>query len=319
MKQFDNFKKLIETSNSFLLIGHEDPDGDSIGSLLAMTQYLEGRGKKVFAVCKTPVPKLFNFLEKVCFLQEDIKKSDYDVIILLDNGDLKRTGFPEIVSSVKKQKKILVNIDHHIRNDIWKLADLNLADLSASSTSEIVYKLLTFLDADIDSSMATALLTGMYYDTGGFHHSNTTDEVLKVSSELLHLGANLKKISKSVSQNRSVNMLKLWGIALDRIIVDKKRSLATTLLTRDDIEAVGASEEEISGLVNLLNTASEIRVALLLYETGDGKIKGSLRTEEDKVDVAKFAGLMGGGGHKKASGFSLHGKFLKEKSGWKVV
>lgn len=319
MKQFDNFKNLIEEKNVFLLIGHEDPDGDSIGSLLAMTQYLEGRGKEVLAVCKSPVPKLFNFLDKVFLLQQDVQKSDYEAIILLDNGDLKRTGFPEVVSLAKKHKKVLVNIDHHIRNDIWKLADLNLADLSASSTSEIVYKLLTFLEADINPSMATALLTGMYYDTGGFHHSNTTDEVLKVSSELLHLGANLKKISKSVSQNRSVNMLKLWGIALDRIIVDKKRSIATTFLTRDDIETVGANEEEISGLVNLLNTASEIRVALLLYETGDGKIKGSLRTEEDKVDVAKFAGLMGGGGHKKASGFSLHGKFLKDKSGWKVV
>lgn len=319
MKQFDDFEKLLSEHSSFLLIGHEDPDGDSLGSLLGMSEYLEGRGKRALAVCKTQVPKIFYFLSGIEKIESDFKIEDFEAVILLDNGDLKRTGFMDVVRSARKQGISIVNIDHHIRNDIWKLATLNLADVEASSTSEIVFNLLTYLGYEMTSSAATALLAGMYYDTGGFHHTNTSNEVLRISSELLHLGANLKKISKSVSQNRSVNMLKLWGIAIDRIIVDNKRGMAVTFLTRDDILQAGANDEEISGLVNLLNTASEIRVALLLYETSDGKIKGSLRTEDENVDVAKIAELMGGGGHKKASGFALSGKFVRESEGWKIV
>lgn len=319
MKKFDDFRQLIDGNHEFVLVGHEDPDGDSLGSLLALGEYLEGQGKSVKMTCKSQLPEIFNYLRGVDKVCREFDSSRQGAIILLDNGDLKRTGFSKEIQQAKKRGLQIVNIDHHIRNDIWKIATLNLAETMASSTSELVFKLLTSLKANINPSMATALLTGMYYDTGGFHHSNTSDEVLKISSELLRLGANLKKISKSVSQNRSLNMLKLWGIALDRIKLDSQRSIATTVLTRRDIVHSGANEEEISGLVNLLNSASEVKMALLLYETEDGKIKGSLRTENNDVDVAKLAGAMGGGGHKKASGFSLKGKLMKIGNNWQVM
>lgn len=319
MKAFDNFKQIIDKNDRFLLICHEDSDGDALGSMISIHLYLESLDKKNMMVARTSPPTIFSFLESLNEIRGDFLLGDFDVIILLDNGDLKRTGFADRIREAKKLAKPVVNIDHHISNDIWKLATLNMADIEKSSTSEIVYGLLKYLKAVITPGMATALLTGMYCDTGGFHHSNTTDDVLDATSDLLHFGANLKKISKSISQNRTINMLKLWGIALDRIVLDKSKKIATTFITRKDIADSEATEEEISGLVNLVNSAEESRASLLLYETSDGKIKGSLRTEDDNVDVAKIAALLGGGGHKKAAGFSIRGKFRKSGEHWKVV
>ncbi len=113
-------------------------------------------------------------------------------------------------------------------------------------------------------------------------------------------------------------MLKLWGLAINNIFEYSKSGLIISIISSQDVEKVGATEEDISGLVNLLNTASESKASLLIYETLDGKIRGSLRTDRDDVDVSAFAKLLGGGGHKKASGFSLSGKLKKTNLGWQI-
>ena len=163
------------------------------------------------------------------------------------------------------------------------------------------------------------LLTGIYTDTGGFQHTNVSAKTLRVASELMSRGAKLRNISDNVSNHKSPSMLKLWGLALDRITHLPDIKLVYSVITRADIENVGATDQDLAGVVNLINTAAEDVAALLLYETGDGKIKGSLRTESSKIDVARIAKLFGGGGHKKAAGFLIEGHLKKSNSGWKIV
>ncbi|MDZ4209802.1 MAG: DHHA1 domain-containing protein, partial [Candidatus Curtissbacteria bacterium] len=122
-----------------------------------------------------------------------------------------------------------------------------------------------------------------------------------------------------ISNTKSVAGLKLWGIALNRLKINRNTGITYSILLKEDIEKVNASEDEVSGLTNLINTTPESRIALLLYETRDGKIKGSLRTESDEIDLSKLARELGGGGLKKAAGFSLNGRIEKRGDGWKII
>ncbi len=318
MKQFRELKKILDNGDSFLLIAHEEPDGDAIGAMISFGKYLKSIGKKADMVSKDTVPHFFSFLINGETIASDFLSGDYDAIILIDNGDLKRTGFAERITKAKKKGKLIINIDHHIQNDIWKIADLNIAKTNYSSSCEIIYEIFKEFDYPIDSGTATSLLAGIYYDTGGFQHSNTTKNVLQITSKLLQQGARLKKISKNVGQMRSVNMLKLWGIALNRIRVLNEYGIVYSVLTLEDIKKTGAKEDEISGLVNLINSTAEAKASLLIYESENDTIKGSLRTESEKIDVSRLAKMFGGGGHKKASGFLLSGKIVNTSYGWKI-
>lgn len=319
MGSFNKLKKLVASTDKFLLIGHEHPDGDCIGSMVALKEALIAMRKEVDLALKDPVPPPFLFLVAENIIKRDFLLGDYETIILLDNGDLKRTGFYNRLLDLKKSKQKIINIDHHQKNDIWKLANINYIDENASSTSEIVFNIFRGLDIEISAKIATAILTGIFTDTGGFQHSNTSSRVFEVISELMKKGGSLKKIELNVNNSKNTSMLKLWGIALERLNFNRKYEILTSVLTKEDLKSSNATEDEVMGLVNLMNSVPEARAALLIYETSSGKIKGSLRTENDGLDMAVLAGYLGGGGHKKAAGFSIDGSIVKVGGGWKIV
>jgi phosphoesterase RecJ-like protein len=316
---FRKLEEVLSTRNNFLLIGHEKPDGDVVGALVSLGLYLKKTGKECRLICIDNIADVFSFLLDGVEVENDFLLGDFEVIILLDNGDLRRTGFRERILSAKKKGVKIVNIDHHPQNDIWKIANLNIADPAWPSTCFFLYQYFKDRKVGIDRRQATALLSGIYFDTGGFQHSNTSKEVLNVTSELLRLGANLKMISKSVTYFRSANMLKLWGVALSKAKVRGEYEIIVSVLTKSDIESCSASEEEISGLVNLLSSVSEARAAILIYETADGRIKGSVRTEDDDFDASRLAEALGGGGHKKAAGFLIEGRIKESKNSISIV
>lgn len=319
MKKFNHLKKLIDENESFLLIGHVKPDGDTVGALRAFRNYLVEHQKNVTVALLDPIPEMFSYLDSKDFISKDFLFGNFDMVVLLDCGDLNRTGYAKRIEAAKKKKIPIINIDHHPKNDIWKMTKHNFADPNASSTCEILFNYFKEMGIQVDSNMATALLSGIYNDTGGFKHTNTSNEVLRIASKLLSLGAKFKKVSQSVSQSKSVEMLKLWGIALNNIIERHDLGLVVSVLTLKEIKSTGASEEEVFGLVNLLATAHEARASMLIYETEDGKIRGSLRTEDNNIDVSRFASLFGGGGHKKASGFVIEGRIEKVKNNIRIV
>lgn len=317
MGSFNKLKTILEKGDSFLLIAHEQPDGDCLGGILALGESLKKMGKNVTMVTKSDIPAPFLFLEDISLIKKDFLFGNFDVVVLIDNGDLKRTGFYSRLKSVSKDK-ILVNIDHHPKNDLWKVSSVNYIDENASSTCEILYDLFSGMGQRISPKIATYLLLGIFTDTGGFKHSNTSTKTYKIVSELLSLGAKLKKISENIENYHSISTLKLWGIALKNLRINSKYSIIYSVLLKDDLIAANASDEDISGLINLINTSPGSKIALLLYEASDGKIKGSLRTESEKINVSSFAKLLGGGGHRKASGFSLDGRLIRTRNGWRI-
>jgi phosphoesterase RecJ-like protein len=303
--EFSQVREYLKKSNNILILLHQSPDGDTISSSLALATYFRRIGKKVDLAVKDEIPRIFEFLIKDDEIKEDFLLGDYDLIFAVDCGDAVRTGFPARLETIS-QTKPLINIDHHFRNNLHKIARLNIVDVSASATAEIVYDLLLFLGAKIDSRIATFILAGIYYDTGGFQHSNVTERTLKTISECISFGGRINLVAQNISSSKKTSGLKLWGIALKRMKF-KQNGIIYSYLTNKDLRDVGATSEDASGIVNLINTVPGSRIALLLIESPDGKIKASLRTEEDEVDVSKLARLFGGGGHRKAAGFTVDG------------
>jgi len=311
-------QKLLQF-DSILLLLHENPDGDTLGAASGLYQGLIKKQKKVAMVCKDLVPRPFLFLPEVGEIKHDLLFGDFQLIVTVDCGDLKRTGFHERLKKFVRSKKVLINIDHHPKNDLHKIATFNLVDYDASSTSEIIYHLLFDLDIAIDKSIATALLTGLYTDTGGFKHSNTTPQTLEIAAELLKNGARINLITKNVSLNKSIPAMRLWGLTLSRLHHNNELKIVSSVITRKDLIACKANEDDIAGVVNLINTVPEANAAILFYETEEGMIRASVRTENEKVDVSQLANIFGGGGHRKASGFTLDGKLKINGANWEII
>lgn len=318
MGSFSKLKKIIEGNNKFLLIGHESPDGDCLGSLLAFGEFLKSMGKEVRIACRDKVPEVFLFLPEIESVKRDFLMGSFEAIFLLDNGDFKRTGFSDRLRELNKKKVPIVNIDHHQKNDLWKIVNVNHVNSEASSTSELIYDIIVGMKCEITPKMATLLLCGIYTDTGGFQHVNTKERVYEITSSLLGKGAKLREISRSLSNSKTSSMLRLWGIALSRLKIDKESGVVTCVIRQEDLKKTDTTEDDVSGLVNLINTIPESKVALLLYEGPDGRIKGSLRTEKDGVDVSKMAKEYGGGGHKRAAGFNIEGRIVEEENEWRI-
>ncbi len=298
---------VLKEKESFLLLVHCNPDGDSIASGLALGLVLRALNKSVDIVCRDTIPVPFQFLPDSLNIRHDFFLADYDVVVTLDCGDIRRTGFSRRLKElIRKKKKLLINIDHHPKNDLHVLATHNYIDTAAPATAALVYRLIQELDVPIDHKIATCLLTGLYTDTGGFKHANTSPEVLTMASELLSHGARLRDITKHIAQLSTVARLKLWGIALSRLQHHKQFDVISTFLTHDDLATVGATEGDIGGIVSLMGTIPA-RVSMLAFQTPQKIIQVRMRTKNKEVNLDKLAVYLGGGGQRKSAGFTCHG------------
>lgn len=296
-------------ANNVLIIFHESPDGDALASSLALSRALNAKGIKNDIACKDQIPEVFCFLPGIEDVKKDFILGDYDVVCTVDCGDVRRTGYPERLKEFAQKKKRLINIDHHPRNDLHKIANINFTNDRTAASAELVYLILDYMEVNIDKYISTLLLTGLYTDTGGFQHSNTSPKVYGLASRLLAHGANLGKISKNILLSRKLATLRLWGLAMARI-KQSKWGITTSYIRQDDIVKLGAVSDDVSGIVNLINSIPDAEIAILFTELPDGQIRASVRTENNNVDVSALARYFGGGGHKKAAGFTISGKMV---------
>ncbi|HSR89475.1 MAG TPA: bifunctional oligoribonuclease/PAP phosphatase NrnA [Candidatus Udaeobacter sp.] len=293
----------LQSVNKITLVSHPNPDGDTLGAAMAFAEYLRNLKKEVKNFCLSPVPEKFGFLNNIHLVSFDPATFlESEVITVLDCGDLRFAGIAEII---KDHPATLVNIDHHATNE--KYGHLNMVIPNASSTTEVVYNFFKFNNIYITRTMATALLTGLITDTDNFSNSATSYTSLTAASDLLRLGANWTVIHHSLVQNKSIAILKLWGLILSRLHKKENSDMAYTYLTIKDLLQYGISDEEVEGISNFLNKLDGAKISLFIKETADGKIKGSFRTTSDEIDVSALAKKMGGGGHKKAAGFTTDG------------
>ena len=298
-----------------VLVGHIQPDADCLGSLTAFAPYLESRGCAVTLYCATPAPARLQFLPGVSRLRTTAP-GPYDAVVVLDCGDLKHA----CVTSAQLahwSPRLVVNIDHHQTN--MRYGDINLVQPTAASATEILYHYFRALDFPVTPQVATSLLAGIVGDTGGFHHANTSPAVLNAAAELVAAGASLPALFSIAFGDKTVPALQRWGPVLSRITVHPRYQVALAVITRADLSGLPDEAAAASGMANFLNTLDGVRAVVVLVEQADGTIRGSLRARDPLLDVAKFATLCGGGGHKLAAGFAIKGRLQETPQGWKIV
>ncbi len=316
-KTWDNFSELINKAERILILNPKDSDGDSLGASLALMHYFQSLNKECVVFAGKPPSNQFEYLPGFERISTDISKLDfpqYNLIIAVDFADLKMLDLPkESISQLIARP--LVNIDHHPTNH--QFGSINIVEPTAAATTEIIFHFFENLNISYDKIIATCLLTGIVYDTGGFAHANTTRGIIDTASRLLIKGARLRRIT-TAAQSKSLPTLKLWGVALSRLTYNPRFGLSTTVITQNDLEEHDTNEESVEGIANFLNNLSGAKAIMVLKQEPDNKIKGSLRTTTPGIDVSRLATELGGGGHKRAAGFTVQGKLKHNGRHWQV-
>ncbi len=307
---------LLAGARRLLVICHRGPDGDAIGSLTGMALLLEQRFPNipVSMHCVDECPETFRFLAAAQRIQGPPTTQPGDAVVFVDCAETKMTMLHLTHPQLYDGTIPSVNIDHHPSNPGY--GTLNLVVPSAASACEIVVSLADALKWPISNDIATCLLTGVYTDTGGLLHSNTSAEVYRTVARLLRAGARQQMIVTAVFRTASLSALKLWGRVLEKITVTEEGG-AVSAVTEGDFRATGAQYSDLGGAIDYVNAVPGMKFSMVLSER-DGKVKGSIRTLREDVDVAAMAGKLDGGGHRKAAGFAMQGK-LKPEIRWKVV
>ncbi len=305
----------LKSGSRILIAAHEHPDGDAVGSSLALWHALRLQGKDATVFVPDPPPEYLSFLPgsaALTFTKPTI--SAFDVVVVLDCTALFRAHLSEEL----KGHPCVIVIDHHVGNP--QEGTLNLVISAAAATSHILHELFRFGDVPVTRDMATCLLTGIFTDTGSFMHNSTTPEILALAAELMNRGARLSHIAHETYQKKELPALRIWGEAFSRVMVNNRTGAAMSVITYEDLANYGATRDDLDGVVNMLNTLPQTKFALLLTEYEPGKIKGSLRSEPHKgVDVSAIAQKLGGGGHKLAAGFEVAGHLIKKEGKWRIV
>lgn len=293
--------EILNGKQTVALGGHIRPDGDCVGSCMGLYLYLKEQFPQIETdVYLQPIADCYKMISETEALKHEIdERKEYDLFICLDCGDADRLGFSAPLFENAKQT---LCIDHHVSNEAF--ADVNYIVPDASSTSELVYRLLD--KEKISKSCAEALYMGMVHDTGVFQYSCTAPETMEAAAELMRKGINGSEIIEKTYFEKTYIQNQILGKALleSMLILDKRVILS--YVTNRSMEFFGADSSDLEGIVSQLRQTKGVEVAMFLYETEPQVYKVSLRSK-DKVDVSVIAKYFGGGGHAKAAGFSMSG------------
>lgn len=295
--ELDKIVNIINKSKKIGIFTHESPDGDAIGSSLALYLGLKQLKKDVNVIAEE-YSNSFNFLTSL----NEIKKKgtgDYDVCISLDCATKQRLY--DLNNSFDKSN-YTISIDHHASNNFY--ADCNYVEDKSPATCKTLIKVLKRLNINITKEIGEALMTGIITDSGGFRYETVDDETFEFAAKMLDLGVNISKIYMQTFDVQTKAQFKLTSIATSRLQFFSKNRIAITYITRDDIKKTDAKVGDHEGIVNVGRNIEGIKVSIFLREDEDGSYKVSFRSNND-VNVAEIAEVFGGGGHTKASGCSV--------------
>lgn len=312
-----SFWNYLQEHQTFLFLGPKNTDGDTIGANTALAMYVEEQlGKKAILYCPNEFGHKYAFLPYMERYVTDFDPHSVDAIFSSDTGSTSLFLSTPAVDAVRARGLPWVNLDHHVSNSLY--GTLNIIDTGSASCTMIVYRLLKQYGAKITPGIATHLLMGLYYDTGGLIHPNTSIEAYKTSSDLVRLGADVDLVSAHLFRKSTVGRMRLLGMVLDRAQMNSDGVLISAVTAEDLIECE-SSREDLEGVIDYLNAVPGKKFCLLLSEDGKGNVKGSLRTQDYDVDVDKIAQTFGGGGHRMAAGFTIRDSKLEPELRWKVV
>jgi phosphoesterase RecJ-like protein len=306
----------LTNSRSVLIASHLNPDGDALGSLLALGLAMEALNIKTTLYNESDIPAVYRFLPEIDRIQDQISRVHaYETAVILDCSSLDRMGrATEIVTQIP----MVINIDHHATNTGF--GERRLIDDKACATAELVFRLLKEMRVSISLAMATAIYTGIVTDTGSFRFSNTNAAAFEICNEMVRLGVKPFHIAQHLYGPYSLGRIKLLNQALESIEISNNGSLSLMTLTRKMLKETGTQPEDADGLIHYARRIEDVRMAALIQEqansrnhaSADKKYHVSLRSD-GSIDVAAIASTFGGGGHPNAAGFSIESTIHKIK------
>ncbi len=312
MKISSKLLNLIKKNKSFLIVGHINPEGDSIGSSLALALGLMKMGKKdVKVISKDPIPKILKFLPGSKMIKQNPPRKEFDVLIIVDCNTMARTGFENL-----RAKKTAI-IDHHLKpanaagSEFYQSLSASAINPEAAAAGILVYKTLVGLNIPVDKKIATNLYTALLVDTGGFRYSNVKSESLKIASDLVEAGAKPWDVTKEIYESIPVKSMKLMALTLSTLKMKHKIAWITT--TKETFRKTGTTAEDCEDFVEIPRKVKDIEAAVFFRQDGAKSFKLSLRSKGE-VDVEKIAKSFGGGGHAAAAGCKINGS-LREVQG----
>jgi phosphoesterase RecJ-like protein len=293
----------IQAANKILILSHKRPDGDAVGSVLGLGLALLETGKEVQMVLVDGVPKNFQHLVG----SEQVRKRvvyDFDISIVLDCSDLIRVGI-----NFEDDFVPTINIDHHVTNQYF--AQINLVDVSAPATAELLNEIILGLGIQISKPVAEALITGLITDTLGFRTCNIHPKTLRLAADLMEIGVDLPALYQRALLNKSYEAVRYWGAGIATLQLENRMLWAT--LTQEDRDAIGYPGRDDADLINVLSSINDIDVAIIFVEQPNETVKVSWRAKKG-LDVSQIASTFGGGGHKPAAGAEIQGEleFIKK-------
>ena len=287
----------------FLVVTHENPDGDALGSLLAATLALRELGKDavMYLPGPTPLPREYAFMPLEDLVREPPADALERVLLAVDCAKEDRIGDEAVLTLTQ----LVLNVDHH--HDNTRFGNVNLIVADASSTGEVLRDVFAELDIELTPELAEPLYIALVTDTGRFQYANTTPKALRLAAELVEAGADIHAVFQEVYESVEFAKLKLLARALDRAEVLEGGRIVASNLLRSDFTQAGAAEPYSEGIIDYLRAVEGAELAVLIREQlskSANKYKGSLRSSIDELDVSAIARRFGGGGHRQAAGFS---------------
>jgi phosphoesterase RecJ-like protein len=310
MRDLGRISKALMDAERIAIISHEDPDGDAIGSSLGAYFGLVRRKQNLAVLNPDPVPSHLLFLPGSEKIQAEISDQPFDLYLVLDCGDRSRVG--ELLAN---PRGLIINIDHHDSNG--RFGDLNWVEEKASSTGEMVYRLLfERMGLPLSAESATSLYTAILTDTGSFRFSNTSPRALRIAASLLKMSLPPDFIASQFYEDKSLGQLRVLGNMLSCMEVEEGEKIAWGLITQEMLSRGQITLDETEGFVNFPRSLKGVEVAVVFKEVGFREYRVSLRSK-GSADVGKVASAFQGGGHHNAAGCSRSGDFFEVKE--KVV
>ena len=302
----DNILEEIKKANTIVILAHENPDGDAIGSCLAFALALKQLDKEADVLIKD-YAACYNFLPGVNIIKKETNVEKYDLAICLDCPEITRVEKDYIKYYTTAKAKI--QFDHHARNNMF--GDYNVVDQSSPAVCQILASSFEYMHIDLTKDIITNLMAGIITDTGGFRHSNTNADAFDFASFALTKGVNIEKIYRQTLTTVTRAKFELQKLAMDRMEFFKDGKIAFTYENYEDDEKLNVASGDNEGIVEIGRTIEGVEVSIFLYERKDG-FKASLRSNE-YVDVSEICMTFGGGGHLKAAGVTLDMPFEEAK------
>jgi phosphoesterase RecJ-like protein len=299
--------KVLREKERFLIACHENPEGDAIGSELALALALRKMGKTATVLNADPVPRNLLFLpgaDTVVFREDG---SNYDVAIVVDCGSPDRTGK---VEKELRKPPLLVNIDHHRTNG--DRGELSLVDPEAAATGILVHEVLTAMGCEIDRDVAVNIYVAVLTDTGSFHYGNSSPEAFRVAGEMVRAGVDPWEVAEQVYETQSVSRLRLLGRVLSSLELSAGGRVASITTMLADLAEFDAGKDALEGFINYPRSVLGAEVAVSFREEAGGVFRVSFRSK-GRIDVCAVATRFGGGGHRNAAGCSVPGTLAEVK------